>query len=93
MKVARHVTLSTKMTVYARYGIPWLRRLGYRVDHLIPLELNGTNNLRNLWPQPKDEAHLKDVDENHLTTAVAHGSLTLSQAQAEMLRLWTLRQP
>jgi hypothetical protein len=26
--------------------------VAYELDHLIPLELGGSNDLRNLWPQP-----------------------------------------
>jgi hypothetical protein len=45
----RHVTEEMRNQVYAEYG----RTLGpdcCEVDHLIPLELGGSNEMRNLWP-------------------------------------------
>jgi hypothetical protein len=47
----RHVTESMRDQVYEEY-----RRIRgpdcCEVDHLIPLELGGSNNMKNLWPQP-----------------------------------------
>jgi hypothetical protein len=87
-RVARHVTLRTKMAVYRSYGIGLLARLRYVIDHLIPLELNGTNSVRNLWPQPRAQAKAKDREEGTLAAAVADGSLTLGAAQLRMLNDW-----
>ena len=86
--VPRHVTVGTAHKVYNAYGIGLLRRMFYVIDHLVPLELCGTNDIENLWPQPKKEAHLKDLDENRLAADVRDGARTLHQAQVEMLRLW-----
>jgi hypothetical protein len=47
----RHVTESMRDQVYAECG----RTRGpdcCEVDHLIPLELGGSNDMKNLWPQP-----------------------------------------
>jgi hypothetical protein len=30
------------------------------MDHLIPLGIGGADTDNNLWPQPKEEAELKD---------------------------------
>jgi hypothetical protein len=86
--VPRDVTATMKSHVFGLYGIGRLRRLLYTIDHLVPLELCGTNNVLNLWPQPKKEARLKDLDENRLATAVHVGKMTLAEAQQEMLQLW-----
>src|ERR1051326_7936292 len=59
----RHVTRSMKKQVCASYGIP-AERQNFEIDHLIPLELGGSNNLTNLWPQPyrpRPGAREKDV--------------------------------
>jgi hypothetical protein len=45
----RHVTEEMRARVYAEYGLPYG---GDEVDHLIPLELGGSNDFKNLWPQP-----------------------------------------
>jgi hypothetical protein len=57
------------------------------IDHRIPLELGGSNNVRNLWPQGKDYAH-KDVIEGDLHRAVCLGKLTLEAARTLVLNSW-----
>lgn len=85
----RHLTLRTKMAVYRAYGIPLWQRRHYMINRLIPLDLLGTNGPKNLWPQPKDEAHLKEVDENRLIGLVAANRFTLAQAQQQIRALWS----
>src|SRR5437588_8831726 len=47
----RNVPDSEKREVYTRYGIPGDHHgSSYEVDHLISLELGGSNDIRNLWP-------------------------------------------
>lgn len=87
-RTPRHVTGATARAVYRAYGIGLLRRPLYVIDHLVPLELCGTNDITNLWPQPRRQAHLKDLDENRLATAVRTKRMTLAAAQQEMLSLW-----
>ena len=79
----RHVTESDRDRVYAEYG----RTEGpgcCEVDHLVPLELGGTNDIKNLWPQPSDprpgDAE-KDQLENTLHQQVCKGDLPLADAQ------------
>jgi hypothetical protein len=86
--VARHVTLSTKIKVFRSYGIPVYRWHLYTIDHLVPLELGGTNDIRNLWPQPSAEARSKDADENMFSHFVAIGHYTLAKAQQMILKNW-----
>jgi hypothetical protein len=44
----------------------------YEVDHLLPLEVGGSNDIKNRWPQPTEKlgvpmgAHAKDRLENYL---------------------------
>ena len=84
---ARHVTQSEKLNACNEYGIfKGCPGSGYEIDHLISIELGGSNDLRNLWPQPVDAAgvigyHTKDVVENRAHKAVCEGKLTLKQAQ------------
>ena len=72
--------------VFRRYGVPWAAHRDYEVDHLVPRELGGADDLSNLWPQNWDDAHRKDHEENRLHQAVCAGTLSLEEAQARMRR-------
>lgn len=84
----RNVPYSVRDRVYNAYGLPRGQRRGYVIDHLIPLELSGTNATDNLWPQPRTVSHRKDRDENRLRGEVCNGTISLSGARAEIIRLW-----
>lgn len=84
-KDVRHVTLSMKKQVFAAYGIPWGQHSLYEVDHLIPRELGGADDVRNLWPELWPDAHTKDHEENRLHRAVCAGTISLKSAQDEMI--------
>ena len=49
-KSVRHVSGKVKAQVYAEYGIVSHRPGEYEVDHLISLELGGSDDIKNLWP-------------------------------------------
>jgi hypothetical protein len=84
----RKVPYRVRDLVYDRYGLPRGSRRGYVIDHLVPLELGGTNAIANLWPQTSAAAHRKDRDEDRLHAEVCAGAISLAAARAEMLRLW-----
>lgn len=89
----RNVTAATKRKVFAEYGILSPAPGAYEVDHLIPLELGGSNDITNLWPEPytgPDNAHDKDVWENRLHKQVCLGQVTLAVAQDEIIHWWLL---
>jgi hypothetical protein len=48
----RAVPVSVKREVFHAYGIDHPEPRAYEVDHLISLELGGSNSVRNLWPEP-----------------------------------------
>lgn len=83
----RHVTQGEKVKACRAYGITeGCPGSGYELDHLISIELGGSNDITNLWPQPADATgvigyHTKDVVENRAHAAVCSGKLTLKQAQ------------
>jgi hypothetical protein len=86
----RQVSESTKDQVYQEYG----RSRGpgcCEVDHLIPLELGGSNDLKNLWPQP-DEPRPGDMEkdqlENELHRLVCSGKMALADAQKCIASDW-----
>jgi hypothetical protein len=91
-KKVRNVPLAVKQQVYAEYGIKSHKAGEYEVDHLISLELGGSNSLLNLWPEPYGtkpwNAHVKDTLENELHAEVCAGQITLEQAQAEIRTDW-----
>jgi hypothetical protein len=88
----RNVTESMRDEVYAEYA----RSRGpgcCEVDHLVPLELGGSNDLKNLWPQPDDprpgDAE-KDQLENELHHLVCSGKMPLVDAQKCVESNWVL---
>jgi hypothetical protein len=90
-KTYRHVTATTKRAVYTEYGIPRSQQRHYTIDHLIPLEVGGSNDLTNLWPEPNtgtDDATTKDRDERTLHRNVCSGRVTLEAAQQTILTKW-----
>ncbi len=48
----RDVSRELRRAAFAEYGLsPHQPPGSYEVDHLIPLELGGSNDLGNLWPE------------------------------------------
>jgi len=87
----RDVTESDRKRVRAEYP-DWQRMCACadgrpkccEVDHLIPLELGGSNDIKNLWPQPempKPGYKEKNSLENTLKRLVCNGTMTLADAQ------------
>jgi len=86
----RAVSVAEKKAVYAEYNIPYVPK-NYEVDHFISLELGGSNDKKNLWPEPYDPrpgAHEKDRVENYLHAQVCNGSISLEEAQKEISTDW-----
>jgi len=87
----RNVPTSEKDQVYAEYGIATHYTGQYEVDHLVSLELGGSNDIANLWPQaasPTPGFHQKDQVENYLHDQVCSGKVSLQQAQYEIATNW-----
>ena len=87
----RNVPQSVKDQAYAEYGITSHAPGDYEVDHLISLELGGSNSIRNLWPEPYFgdlNAHIKDKLENKMHSLVCSGQLDLGTAQQEIATDW-----
>src|SRR5258708_4718387 len=64
----RNVPQSLKREVFAQYGIT--KDFGtFEIDHLVSLELGGSNDISNLWPEAyanPNGARVKDQVENYL---------------------------
>ena len=88
----RNVPQSVKEQAYSDYGITHRAKGQYEIDHLISLELGGSNSIRNLWPQSyltkPWNAHVKDALENRLHQEVCSGQTDLAQAQREISSDW-----
>ena len=87
----RNVPQSEKNQVYAAYGITHHASGQYEVDHLVSLELGGSNDISNLWPEaasPTPGFHQKDKVENYLHDQVCSGAVSLQQAQVEIATNW-----
>lgn len=88
----RNVPEAVKHQAYDSYGIAQRARGEFEVDHLISLELGGSNSIRNLWPQSYMShpwnAHVKDVLENRLHEAVCSGRISLHDAQRAIAGNW-----
>ena len=65
------------------YGITSHAPGQYEVDHLVSLELGGSNDIANLWPElasPKPGFHEKDKVENYLHAQVCSALLAAGTA-------------
>src|ERR1700730_1192230 len=85
----RNVSGAVKKQVYALYGVhPSTQtrngktvRVCCEVDHLISLELGGSNELKNLWPEPylpRPGSRQKDALENWLHKQVCLGKMPIA---------------
>src|SRR5580704_13342892 len=88
----RNVPAEMKREVYQEYGITSHGPGDYEVDHLIPLELGGSNSIKNLWPESHRtapwNAQVKDGLEAKLHELVCSGQLDLKTAQQAIASNW-----
>jgi hypothetical protein len=88
----RNVPQTEKFQVEREYGMP-AAYYGYsiEIDHIVPLELGGSNVIANLFPEPGSGSasyHVKDALENRAKAAVCDGRLTLLAAREGFARNW-----
>ncbi len=87
----RDVPQSLKDKVYSEYGITYHATGQYEVDHLVSLQLGGSNDIANLWPEaasPTPGFHEKDSVENYLHAQLCSGAMSLKQAQIQIATNW-----
>lgn len=90
-KSVRNVPTQEKDVVYHEYGVASHSPGQYEVDHLISLELGGSNDIANLWPEaaePRPGFHEKDLVENYLHRQVCRGAIPLATAQQQIANDW-----
>ena len=71
---------------YPAYRTPRSKRT--ELDHLVPLELGGSNDATNLWPESPPTPNPKDKVENALNAAVCDGRVSLAAAQRAIAADW-----
>lgn len=72
---------------YPAYGVPDGTKT--ELDHFIPLELGGSNDATNLWPEPETSIpNKKDGIEDAAREAVCDGQMTLAVAQKAIAENW-----
>ena len=76
-----------KIRTYVFYGLDTGSRGEY--DHLVPLELGGSNATSNLWVEQGSIPNPKDKVENRLHERVCSGEITLAAAQRAIATDWT----
>jgi hypothetical protein len=88
-KPFRLTTAKMKKDVCAAYHVARCPRANVmELDHLVPLELGGADDERNLWPQMAPEFHWKDQLENYLRRQVCDGKMQLAEAQICLQADW-----
>ena len=83
------VSRSAKAAVLRAYGVRGSDRSKRRIDHLVPLELGGSNARANLFPQTAIRSRRKDRLEHALRDRVCAGQMRLRTAQRLIARDWT----
>ena len=71
---------------YPAYGTPHSEKT--ELDHLVSLELGGSNDAANLWPEYPPTPNPKDKVEGALNRAVCDGQVTLAAAQDAIASDW-----
>ena len=65
------------------------RNVSGELDHLVPLELGGSNDMKNFWVEAGKIPNPKDKVENQLHAMVCAGRISLHNAQLDIAHNWT----
>lgn len=89
---ARHVTETTRKKVYAAYNTsPTTCEGGCKIDHLIPLAIGGSNDVKNLWPHAYKQdwsVYRKTRLEVKLRKDVCSGKTPIQEARTCIATNW-----
>jgi anti-sigma factor RsiW len=90
----RAIPASVREEVFREYGMSAAKPQYFEIDFLITPELGGSNDIKNLWPEPYRapvwNAHVKDQLEDFLRDKVCKGEMDLSTAQHDIAADWIL---
>lgn len=84
------IPITVKRQIFERYRLK-PGAIGFNVDHLIPVNLGGSNSPKNLWPQSLSGAwnyHLKNSLEHTLKKMVCRNEIELEKAQRVLATDW-----
>ena len=88
----RNVPQSEKFAVEREYGMrPGLYGATLEIDHIVSLEIGGSNDIANLFPEkakPSPGYPVKDKLENRLHAMVCANEMTLRAAQHQIAADW-----
>ena len=91
-QVVRKVPESVRKQVLGEYGLAGARSADFEIDHLVTPGLAGSDDIRNLWPEPRYRtvwnSYVKDQLEDHLHNLVCNGQINLTIAQREIANDW-----
>jgi hypothetical protein len=91
-EVVRRVPGSVRQQVFREYGMENVRAQDYEMDHLITPGLGGSDDIRNLWPEPhyntEWNSYVKDQLEEHLHHLVCDRQVSLATAQRDIASNW-----
>ena len=89
---AQLLPVSVQKKVLQEYGIEGDRSRDYRLDYLISPQLGGTDDIRNLWPEPESSTQwnmeAKDALEDRLHQLVCQGKVDVLTAQRDLATDW-----
>lgn len=91
-EVVLPVPTATRQQIFREYGVPMSRAGDYELDYLITPGLGGTDDIRNLWPQPHYDttwnSFAKDRLEERLHEMVCAREIDLATAQRQIASNW-----
>lgn len=91
-QVVLPISAALRQRVFEEYGMRDMPFENYEVDYLITPGLGGSDDIRNLWPQPRYNAmwnsFVKDRLEDYLHQMVCRRKLNLVTAQTEVAKDW-----
>jgi len=91
-EVVLPISATLRQRVFEEYGMRDMPFENYEVDYLITPGLGGSDDIRNLWPQPRYNAtwnsFVKDRLEDYLHQMVCRRELNLATAQRDVAKDW-----
>jgi hypothetical protein len=91
----RHWSRDRDDRIMLEYGLPRGAYPNFEIDHLVPLGLGGSDDDKNLWPEPRRSiepewnAERKDELERRLRELVCSGAVDVVEAQRAIAEDWT----
>jgi hypothetical protein len=91
-EVVRSVPSSLRERIFQEYGIGGVPATEFEIDYLITPGLGGSDDVRNLWPEPHSNtvwnSFVKDQLEDRLHHMVCERKISLNEAQREIASNW-----